>query len=204
MGIRQNMRTWHEDLTWHDFPHYWPFVRGIHRSPMDSPHNGSVMRNFAVSLLLIQTIIWTNGRFVLNKLSSWWWYEKALALVWGLVCQTQPEVWTKWPSFCKRRFSVQFLEVFCFESTFIAKGLVDNMLELVQLRNSVCFSGCKAAMNRPSDPGRTRSMLWLLMPWLLVSSGHQHPQYWLCRINTSLSSTRRDFNYRHHLDINKW
>ena len=24
-------------------PHYWPFVRGIHRSPADSPHKGPVM-----------------------------------------------------------------------------------------------------------------------------------------------------------------
>ena len=24
----------------HHFPRYWPFVRGIHRSPVDSPHKG--------------------------------------------------------------------------------------------------------------------------------------------------------------------
>ena len=29
---------------------------------------------------------------------------------------------------------------------------------------------------------RTRSMQWLLMPWLLVSPGHQYQRYWLCRI----------------------
>ena len=26
---------------------------------------------------------------------------------------------------------------------------------------------------------RTKSVPWLLMPWLLVSAGHQHPWYWL-------------------------
>ena len=25
-------------------PHYWPYVRGIHRWPVDSPHNGPVVR----------------------------------------------------------------------------------------------------------------------------------------------------------------
>ena len=39
----------------------------------------------------------------------------------------------------------------------------------------------------PSYLGLTRSILWLLMPWLLTSSGHQQPWYWLCRIGRFLS-----------------
>ena len=27
-------------IKWKHFLRYWPFVRGIHRSPMDSPHKG--------------------------------------------------------------------------------------------------------------------------------------------------------------------
>ena len=27
-------------IKWNHFPHYWPFVRGIHRSPVNSPHKG--------------------------------------------------------------------------------------------------------------------------------------------------------------------
>ena len=27
-------------IKWKYFPRYWPFVRGIHRSPTDSPHKG--------------------------------------------------------------------------------------------------------------------------------------------------------------------
>ena len=31
----------HDDLIkWKHFPRYWPFARGIHRSPVNSPHNG--------------------------------------------------------------------------------------------------------------------------------------------------------------------
>ena len=34
---RQN----HDDvIKWKHFPRYWPFVRGIHRSPVNSPHKG--------------------------------------------------------------------------------------------------------------------------------------------------------------------
>ena len=31
----------HDDvIKWKVFPRYWPFVRGIHRSPVNSPHKG--------------------------------------------------------------------------------------------------------------------------------------------------------------------
>ena len=35
------MRQMHDDvIKWKHFPRYWPFVRGIHRSPVNSPHKG--------------------------------------------------------------------------------------------------------------------------------------------------------------------
>ena len=46
----------------------------------------------------------------------------------------------------------------------------------------------------PSYLGLTRSITWLLMPWLLASPGHQQPRYWLCRIGRSWSYSRRNFN----------
>ena len=51
---------------------------------------------------------------------------------------------------------------------------------------------------------RYRSIPWLLMPWLLPSPGHQQPWYWLCRINGSLSSTKKDFNKLCHLIDKQW
>ena len=33
--------AWHDDvIKWKHFPRYWPFVRGIHRSPVNSLHKG--------------------------------------------------------------------------------------------------------------------------------------------------------------------
>ena len=46
----------------------------------------------------------------------------------------------------------------------------------------------------PSYLGLTRSLSWLLMPWLLTLPRHQHPWYWLCRICKSLS-------YLCHIDV---
>ena len=43
--------------------------------------------------------------------------------------------------------------------------------------------------------GFTRSISWLLMPWLHTSPGHQQPWYWPCRICRSWSYLRKDFKY---------
>ena len=42
------------------------------------------------------------------------------------------------------------------------------------------------------------------MPWRRKEPGHQQPWYWQCKINGSLSSMRKDFNYLHHLSMEKW
>ena len=39
----------HDDvMTWKLCPHYWPFVRGIHQSLVDSSNKGPVMQTFGV------------------------------------------------------------------------------------------------------------------------------------------------------------
>ena len=43
----------HEDaIKWKHFPRYWPFVRGIHRSPMNSPHKGQWRGALVIELCL--------------------------------------------------------------------------------------------------------------------------------------------------------
>ena len=56
----------------------------------------------------------------------------------------------------------------------------------------------------PSYLGLTRSVSWLLMPWLLTSPGHQQPWFWLCRIGKFLSYLRKDFNYLRSINVEKW
>ena len=61
---------------WKNFPRYWPFVRGIHWSPVNSPHKGhAVTRNFAVifDLRLIKRLSKQSRRRWFETLSRWLW-----------------------------------------------------------------------------------------------------------------------------------
>ena len=42
----------HDVITWKHSPHYWPFVRGILWSPVDSLYKGQVMQSFDVLIIV--------------------------------------------------------------------------------------------------------------------------------------------------------
>ena len=44
------------------FPRYWPFVRGIHRSPVNSPHKGQWHGALKFSLICVWIKGWVNNR----------------------------------------------------------------------------------------------------------------------------------------------
>ena len=44
-------------IKWKHFPRYWPFVRGIHRFPVNSPHKGQ----WRVALMFSLICVWING-----------------------------------------------------------------------------------------------------------------------------------------------
>ena len=59
----------HDDvIKWKHFPHYWPFVRGIQRSPVNSPHKCPVTLSLDVFFDL-----GLNKRS--SKQSRGWWFE---------------------------------------------------------------------------------------------------------------------------------
>ena len=52
----------HDDvIKWKHFPRNWPFVRGIHRSPLNSPHKGQWRRALMFSLICIWINNWVNN-----------------------------------------------------------------------------------------------------------------------------------------------
>ena len=62
----------HDDvIKWKHFPHYWPFVRGIHRSPVNSPHKGQWRGALMFSLIC-----------ALSKQSCGWWFETPSRSLW--------------------------------------------------------------------------------------------------------------------------
>ena len=54
---------YHDDvIKWKHFPRYWPFVRGIHRSPVNSPHKGPWRGALIFSLICTRINGWVyNG-----------------------------------------------------------------------------------------------------------------------------------------------
>ena len=69
-------RSYHNDvIEWKHFPRYSPFVQGIHRSPVNSPHKRPVTRSFDVSLICA-----LNKR--LSKQSWGWWFETPSRSFW--------------------------------------------------------------------------------------------------------------------------
>ena len=53
----------HDDvIKWKHFPRYWPFVRGIHRSPVNSPHKGQWRGALIFSLICARINCWVNNR----------------------------------------------------------------------------------------------------------------------------------------------
>ena len=49
-------------IKWKHFPHYWPFVQGIHPSPMNSPHKGQWRGALMFSLICAWINGWVNNR----------------------------------------------------------------------------------------------------------------------------------------------
>ena len=53
----------HDDvIKWKHLPRYWPFVRGIHRFPVNSPHKGQWRGALMFSLICVWINGWVNNR----------------------------------------------------------------------------------------------------------------------------------------------
>ena len=49
-------------IKWKHFPRYWPFVLGIHRSPVNSPHKDQWRGALMLSLICVWINGWVNNR----------------------------------------------------------------------------------------------------------------------------------------------
>ena len=66
---------WHDDvIKWKHFPRYWPFMWGIHRWPVNSPHKGQ----WRVALMFSLICAWMS----LSKQSWGWWFETPSRPLW--------------------------------------------------------------------------------------------------------------------------
>ena len=61
-GLGQACSQNHDDvIKWKHFPRYWPFVRRIHRSPVNSPHKGQWRGALMFSLISVWINDWVNN-----------------------------------------------------------------------------------------------------------------------------------------------
>ena len=59
----RNESKYHDDvIKWKHFPRYWPFVREIHRSPVNSLHKGQWRGALMFSLICVRIHGWVNSR----------------------------------------------------------------------------------------------------------------------------------------------
>ena len=72
----KNARDHDDVIKWKHFPRYWPFLRGIHRSPVNSPHKGQWGGALTFSFFDLHL----NKR--LTKQSWSWWFETPPCPLW--------------------------------------------------------------------------------------------------------------------------
>ena len=83
---RPNAVNKHDDvIKWKHFPRYWPFVRGIHRSPVNSPHKGQWRGALMISLICVWTNGWVNNHEAGDLRSHRAHYD--------VIVMTEAEIW---------------------------------------------------------------------------------------------------------------
>ena len=97
-----NLNTNHvEAIKWKHFLRYWPFLRGIYRSPVNSLHKGPVTRSFDIFFDLCLNK-W------LSKQSWGWWFEMPSCSLW---CHFNDEIYLNWnkAKFCPQNIFISSL-----------------------------------------------------------------------------------------------
>ena len=106
----------HDDvIIWKYFQRYWPFVRGIHRSPVNSTHKGRWSGALMFSLICAQINGWVNNggagdlrrhraHYDVIVIGEWVLVEKQqcpwlLIMTWKCFLHHWPSVWgiRRWP-----------------------------------------------------------------------------------------------------------
>ena len=61
-GYMHIITIYDDVIKWKHFTRHWPFVRGIHRSPVNSPHKGQWRGALMLSLICAWLKGWVNTR----------------------------------------------------------------------------------------------------------------------------------------------
>ena len=104
------MTCHHDDvIKWKHFPRNWPFVREIHRSPVNFPHKGQWRGALMFSLIYAWINDWVNnreagdlrrqhGHYDVIVMSTWLMLVGELVVVWHLSPLFIGGIWLRWLS----------------------------------------------------------------------------------------------------------
>ena len=117
----------HDDvIKWKHFPRYWPFVRGIQRPPVNSPHKGQRRE----ALMFSWICVWMRLNKRLRKQSWGWWFETLSCPLWRH-CNADKIVAILLTNF-SNTFSWMRIVIFWFKFRwFIHRGTTNNTSTLV-------------------------------------------------------------------------
>ena len=96
---------WHDDIIkWKHFLRYWPFVWGIHRSPVNSPHKGQWRGALMFSLIcawlnewtIVRLVIWDATALIMTSLKCYDVIAQVLLERDGIIYHTM----VIWPHVC--------------------------------------------------------------------------------------------------------
>ena len=133
MGHLLSVMSRNDVINWKHFPRYWPFVRGIHQPPVNSPYKGQWRETLMFSLMWAWTNSWIKNRDAGDLRRHHAHYD--ITVIWCAFCLSlllciryrvildrvirrywmnftlqHIEVETRWPPFCLRRFQRHFRE----------------------------------------------------------------------------------------------
>ena len=86
----------HDDvIKWKHFPRYWAFMRGIHRSPVNSPHKGQWRGALMFSLICVWINGWVNNREPVDLRRYRVHYDVTVMIAWKIYIKSHV---------CRQRF----------------------------------------------------------------------------------------------------
>ena len=105
----------HDDvMKWKHFPRNWPFVRGIHRSPVNSPHKGQWREALMFTLICARINGWVNNRETGDLRRSRAHYDViVMFLCFSTLCQLVPHIFQPSKCFELPRESIGVFKWYC-------------------------------------------------------------------------------------------
>ena len=83
--IEEKILTHDDVIKWKHFPRNWPYVRGIHRSPVISPHKGQWRGALMFSVICVWINGWVNNREAGDLRRHRAHYHVSVMTIWNLV-----------------------------------------------------------------------------------------------------------------------